>query len=390
MANTLTGLIPTIYEALDMVANEPVGFIPSVTVNPGGKNLDRAAKDQTISYPIAPASTAADITPAVTAPDTGDQVITPGTLSISKARAVPVRWNGEESQSLKTGDRPQLGNIKRDQFAQAFRTLRNEIEVTLASLYTKASRAYGTAGTTPFATDLSMTSNLKKILDDNGCPDDGERTYVVDTTAGVNLRNLVNLNQANTAGSDQTLRRGALLPLHGFNVKESANVQSHTAGTMTGADCTAIEPIGETTVACDGSDSGTVLAGDVVTTDNAGDSNKYVVNSGSTLTGNASGNFILNSPGMRVATAVADEWTIGSAYTANLAFHKSALVLITRLPALPEEGDMADDRYVVIDPVTGIAYEISVYKQYKQVHYEVAVVWGYACVKQDFVAIGLG
>ena len=390
MANTLTGLIPTIYEALDMVVKEPIGFIPSVTINPDGKNLARAAKDQTITYPVAPASTAADITPAQQAPDTGDQTVGYGELTISKARAVPVRWNGEESQSLKTGDRPQLQNIKRDQFAQAFRTLRNEIETDLASLYTKASRAYGTAGTTPFASDLTMTAELAKILTDNGCPDDGGRSYIVDTTAGVNLKKLVNLNQANTAGTDETLRRGLLLPIHGFNIKESGQVASHTAGTMTGADCTAVEPIGETTIACDGSDAGTVLAGDVVTTDNAGDANKYVVNSGSTLTGNASGNFILNNPGMRVATVIADEWTIGSAYTANLAFHKSAIVLITRLPALPDEGDMAADRYVVQDPFTGIAYEISVYKEYKQVHYEVAAVWGYACIKQEFMAIGLG
>lgn len=95
MANTLTSLIPTIYEALDVVSREMVGFIPAVSRN---SSAERAAKDQTILVPVTPAPAAADNTPAVTAPNTGDQTIGNVSMTISKSRHVPIRWNGEEQR----------------------------------------------------------------------------------------------------------------------------------------------------------------------------------------------------------------------------------------------------------------------------------------------------
>jgi hypothetical protein len=99
MANTLTGLIPSIYEARNIVSRERIGFIPAVTKN---SSAERAALNESIIVPIAQATTAeADNTPATVAPDTGDQTVDSVTMTISKSKHIPVRWNGEETKGLK-------------------------------------------------------------------------------------------------------------------------------------------------------------------------------------------------------------------------------------------------------------------------------------------------
>ena len=93
MANTLTGLIPTMYNALDVVSRELTGFIPAVTLD---ATFTRAAVGQNVTSPVAPAASATNITPAVNAPNDGDQTIGSTSMTITKARRVPIRWNGEE------------------------------------------------------------------------------------------------------------------------------------------------------------------------------------------------------------------------------------------------------------------------------------------------------
>lgn len=382
MANTLTNLIPTLYEALDVVSRELVGFIPAVNRD---SNVERAAKDQSVRVPIVPEATAADITPGVTAPDTGDQSIGNVEITISKARAVPVRWNGEETRGLETAGTYQ--NITRDRFAQAFRTLCNEIEADVASLYSKASRAYGTAATAPFGTanELDDAAEVRRILDDNGAPQN-DLQLVLGSAAIANLRGKQSvLFKVNEAGTDDMLRRGIVGMLHGFEIHNSAKVKAHTKGTGTSylINNASNEVIGETTLTLD-TGTGTILAGDILT--HASDSvNKYVVKTA--LTGN---DVVIAEPGLLIQADNNDAVTVGGSYTANLAFHRGAIALATRLPALPDGGDAADDRMTMVDPVSGLAFEVAIYRQYRQVHYEVGIAWGYQAIKPEHMAILLG
>lgn len=379
MANTLTNLIPTIYAAKDIILRELTGFIPAVTMDASG---EAAAKDQTIRYPVVPALSAADITPAATGPDPSATTQGSDTMSISKSRSATFFWEAEEQKGLGS----MYNTILRDQFVQAMRALVNEVEADLAALYVAGSRAYGTAGTTPFASNINELAELGKILKDNGAPTTDWQA-VIDTAAGVKLRSLSNLQKSNEGAGDDLLRRGVLLELLGFSVRESAQVKAHTKGTGTGylINSGAGYAVGSTAITTD-TGSGTIVAGDILTnTKTNRDSNKYVVK-----TALASNVVTLANPGNRIAWVDNDPLAVGNSYTANMVFSKSALHLLMRVPAMPEGGDAADDVQVVTDEQTGLSFQVALYRQRRRVAYEVGLAWGVKAIKPEAIAILLG
>ena len=378
MANTLTNLAPDLYEALDVVSRELVGFIPSVTLDSG---VERAAVGQTVRSFVTPASSAADIAPGQLPPNTGDQTIGNQTITISRSRGVPVRWNGEEQRSMNTG--AGYNNILRDQFAQAMRTLCNEVESDVAGLYATASRATGTAGTTPFASGVGDSAQVRKILSDNGAPLT-DMQLVIDTTAGASLRTNTQLSKANEANDASLLRQGVLLDLHGMAIRESGQAASHVQGAGSGYLVAGTPAIGDTSIPVD-TGTGALSAGDVITF--AGDTNKYII--AADYAGGA-GNITIAAPGLLTAVADNSAITSGADYSANFAFSRSAIILATRAPERPTEGDSAEDVMMVTDPRSGLSFEVSMYKEYRQVHYEVAMAWGWKNVKPEHTALLLG
>lgn len=390
MSNTLTNLIPTMYEALDVVSREQVGFIPAVTRNTG---VDRAAVNQSVRVPIVPATTAeAANTPAVNAPDTGDQSIDNVEVKITKSYHIPVRWNGEETRGLNNAGT--YNSINRDRFVQAFRRLSNLIETDLASTYKYASRAYGTAGTAPFANAnyLKDFAQPMKILDENGAPSD-DRHMVLDNTAMAVLRGERNeLFKANEAGTDELLRNGIVTRVMGLNIHQSGQVALHTKGTAASATADSTDyPIGTTSITLAAAGSGNFVEGDMVNI--AGENNGiwYGVRTGVTGTGSG-GTLVLNAPGLRIAqTTNTSNVTVPSAnWRANLVFHRSAIVLATRPPALPEGGDSAADVQMITDPISGITYEVALYKQFLQNVIHVRLAWGWQAIKQEHIAVLFG
>jgi hypothetical protein len=384
---TLTGLIPTIYEAMDIVSRELVGFIPAVSRD---SNAERAALGETVRSPVVGAMAAEDLVAAPYAADTPNQTINYVDMVINKARSVPFGITGEESLGLKGAGT--LNTINRDRIAQALRTLSNEVEGDLGALHVNASRAYGTAGTTPFgiASDLSDFAQARKILDDNGVPQ-SDLHMVFDSAAAANIRGKqTGLFRVNEAGSDDLLRRGTLGDVEGWALHNSAQVRKGVV-TGTGAAATtntAGYAVGATVITLAAAGTGTVISGDFISF--AGDTEKYGVVSG-LASAAAGGPITLQEPGLRKAIpASAVAVTLISAGTRNMVFHRSAIQLATRAPAMPEGGDDADDVILITDPVTGIAFEFCIYRQKRQVRYEVNLAWGVKMTAPRHTAILLG
>jgi hypothetical protein len=385
-ANTIDNLIPDTYAALKVVSREICGLIPSVNRN---SSADRLAIGQSLRSAAAPVNTAGkDITPAMALPAAADQVMSTIPFTLSKARAFPFSWSGEQQYAVNQG--PGLLTLNQQQIAQAIRAAVNEISVDLyAAMRKGASRAIGTAGTTPFASTLDLTADVRKILDDNGTPA-AERALVLDTSAGANVRKrLGGVLNAHPGIAAETLTQGTLTDINGFKIREDAKITAVTKGTAASATTdNAGYAVGATTITLASAGTGTILAGDCVTF--AGDSNIYVVKTGDADVSNG-GTIVLQEPGLLVAMSAATKAiTVGGNFTANLAFSRDFAILGTRLPTISDPKDMAILREVVTDPVSGISFELAAYPGYRMVTFEIGVAWGQAVENPDHGALLLG
>lgn len=387
MSNTLTNLIPDAYVALDVVSRELTGFIPSVTRD---STADRIATNQTVRSFVTPSNTAGgNVTPAMSLPSAADQTITNTAITLTKSRFMPFSWSGEEQYAMDQG--PGYLNIRQDQIAQAIRALVNEIEVDLATAaYQGASRAISPNDTNAFKTNLADSANIRKVLDDNGAPLSA-RSLIIDTTAAAALRTQTQLTKVNEAGSQMTLRDGELLNLHGFSVKESAQVQTPTAGSLSGAStASGALTVGQTVLTLKTTTgTGTVAAGDIITL--ANDTNKYVVVSTTISTNPGTGDTItIAAPGIRKAQSTGERAISVTASTArNIAMSQNAIVLATRLP-IATSGDIATMREVITDPRTGLSFEIVAWPGADMVTYHVRASWGVKVLKPEHLAVLLG
>ena len=379
MANTLTNLIPILYAATNKVSRDLTGMIPAVMLD---AKSEQVAKDQIINVPIVGAATAYDITPGTSPADNGD--VTPGntTMTITKSRYSPVRWNGEEQKAVAhTGIYSQ---VHVDRIAQAIRTLTNEVELDLTTEgYENSTGAFGTVATVPFTTDLTEASYIRKALVDRGCPDT-DLQLVIDTLSGAELRALGQLTKANEAGTTSMRETSGLLDVYGMKIRESAKIQSHTAGTAASATTDATGyAIGVTTITLASAGTGTFITEDVVSF--AGDSNKYTIATGDTDVSDG-GTIVLKEGLLKAIPAGATAITLVATHNANLAFDRNAIALLARAPEMPEGGDSADDVINITDPFSGLTFQAALYRQYRQTKLEIGLAWGVKAIAPRHIA----
>ena len=381
--NTLTNLMPSLYKNLDVVSREVVGFLPAVTLD---ASADRYAYGQTVYSQVAPAVAAGDTAATMTMPSPSAQTVGTKSLSISKVRSCIFGWTGEDEAAASGAG---VSNIKANQIQQCFRTLVNEMEVDLGGLSIHASRAGLISDTSFLHTDLSDLVNLRTILVENGAA--GDWQLVLGSQEVAKLLKQTQLTKVNEAGTDSFVRQGVFQNLFGFSIRESAGVARPAIGTITSGSTvnTAAYSIGDTVLTLASAGSGSIVAGDVITL--AGDTHQYVVASGDAQTSNG-GTFTLAEPGLKVAIAGSASPAIAVLAIGDrpLAFSRSAIVIATRLPKIPQGGDAAIDATTMTDLRSGISFDVRVYPGHMMNAVEVSAAWGVAAIKPEHIAVGLG
>ena len=388
--NTLTNLIPSLYAGLDTVSRELTGYIPAVYRD---ASLERAALNEAIYFPIAPSGNSDTITPAMTVPEPTAQTVGSNYMTISKSKSAEFGFVGEARLGLNNG--PGYNVVQADMFAQALRVLVNEVENDLATAAAAgASRAWGSPNTAVFNGDIDDLSQLGKILSDNGAPP-SERQLTIDTTSGAALRTLYGINTDRDYSKAPFQQQGVLATPHGMSIRETGQPISHTGGTATSATTSGTAlAIGTTSIPLASAGTLAILTGDIITF--AGDSRQYVVVTGDTDV-SGGGTIVIQEPGLKTAiAAAATAITIVGSDTspadtnyevAGVAFYRNAIALAARAPALPEGGDAASDRMMMVDPRSGLAFDVAIYKGYHKVRFDVSLAWGVKVIQPRHTAL---
>lgn len=384
MPNTFTPIIPNMTTAFQSVSQE-AAILPAVA------QMDfkavSTAVNETVTIPISPIVVGADRTPAATFTVAADRVVTNTSITITKDRKFAFHMTGDDFLRMR-----QNPEFIPNSFTQALRAWRNEVHGDLAGLHIAAAGYYsvstpssgavvGTAGTTPFASNIDNIVDLEKLLNDSLAPLDG-RVLMIDTSAKAALGKRSELTKANEAGNERLLREGFVGRLSGFDVAWANDVKLGATIAGSGYVTNGIQAAGATGIVV-ATGTGAVPAGSVLSFA-ADTTNRYVV---ATNYAGGAGTITITS-GLVVQIATANAITLVTGRR-NMAFHREALGLAIRLPAMPPEGDMGEHE-LLVDPITGIGVRVSTYKGYGLNNYEISSAWGVKAVRPEWLKLLLG
>jgi hypothetical protein len=263
------------------------------------------------------------------------------------------------------------------QAKEAVKAIANNVEDYLWSLLAaKVSNFAGTAGTTPFGTDLSEFLAAEKLLNDN-LADTEDRYVVLNTAAKAQAMGLRPVQDASyRAGRVNSLLTGEIGELLGARWLMSQRTPSHTGGTLsgTGTTVTGVNAVGATTIALSGGASGTIVANDII---QIGD---YTYTALSSVGGSTPSSVTIASPGLRAATAGGEIVYNKGSFARNILIQKNTLAFATaplidtiQVPGITMQA-------VAIDEASGLSLRLEVSRQHRQIQWAFDILYGGAVV----------
>ena len=364
MPNNFDSIIQPMFARGLMALRENAIFARLVNTN---WDSYEAMQGDTINVPIPSAATATDVAPSYVPPAPGD----------STPRTVPIvlnQWKKSDMYLTDKQAREVVTNPRDLQITEHIKVLVNTVDSYILDLYRGVYGYAGTAGTSPFASNIAALLTGRKTLNDQLAPP-SPRYALLDTKAENDMLNLRVFQDASYRRSgEDTTTTGAVGKAFGFDFYMDQNVPEHSSGTGAGKLINnASVAIGDFSVAVDGG-SGTILAGDVFTV--AGDTQSYSVSS-------FINNVISFAPRARVEWADNAAVTLKADHTVSLLFHRDAFALATRpLPAA--DGFLGGNMMMQgMDEISGLNLSLEISREHYQTRYSWSILYGASLIRPE-------
>lgn len=372
-SNTTTNLIPQLL-AQGLLALREQAVMPRF-VNRAYETM-AGEKGSTIDVPISSAITASAITaPSYTFPD--DSGVSPTKVSISLNKWYEAAFFLSDKDMLEC-----MGGTIPLQAAEAVKALANQVDDDLLALYKSVYGYAGTAGTTPFSTDLTEYLDARKALNNQLAPMD-PRYVVLDADAEANALGLRAFQDASFRGDSAGINEGIIGRKLGATWFVDQRVPKHTAGTGSGLTLDNTDMVaGVKTATLAAAGSGTLVVGDVFVFGSDTSGQTYVATSAASSAGGA----FTFEPALKTSwTANNSTVTIKGDHRANMLFHRDAFALANR----PFAG--ADPLGVgifqsAVDPISGLTLRLEVNREYKRTRFSYDILYGVQAVRAALAA----
>lgn len=375
MANTLTEVIPKLLAQGVMALREQV-IMPRL-VNRSYENM-AAQPGDIINIPIPSAITATAVTPSITMASNVDSTPTKAAVTLDFWREASFQLSDKDMKEAMAGVIPM-------EASEAIKALANAVDDYIFSKHTGLFGLVGTAGTTPFATTITVAGAARTLLNKQLAPMN-DRRMVLNPDAEGNALGLSNILQFDQRGDQGGIIAGTIGRKLGMDWFMDQNVPTFTPGTGWASGFIASTvggAVGDTTLnVINATASGTIKVGDIfqLTADTA--NQQYVVDAAGTVSATVAVAISFQPPlKTTVATGATLDALVSIAYAVNLAFHRDAFAWASR-PLADIEG-LGNEMQSVADPISGIALRLEVSRQYKQTTFSYDVLGGSNIIRPE-------
>lgn len=381
MANTITEVLPKILAQglLALRQNSVMTRLVNTSYS-----AEAASKGNVINVPIPSAIAARAVTPSVTTPANVESAPTSAQVTLDFWQEAPFYLTDSDVASVMVGTVPM-------QVSEAIKSLANAVDTYIMGKATGFYGAAGAAGTTPFQGSLTAAGDARKLLNKQLAPLDNRRGVLDPDAESAFLLN-ANILQSDQRGDQGGIVNGTIGTKLGLDWYMDQNITSYTPGTgwVTGfVASTVAGAVGDTTLnVINATASGTVKIGDIFSLGSGSSLQQYVITAAVTVSATVQKAISFYPPLKATAATGATLAVIGTAYVANLAFHRDAFAWASR--PLADVNGVGNTFQTVTDPVSGIALRLEMSRQYKQTTFSFDILGGANVIRREFGAKILG